>query len=294
MPPERQIPPGSAVRPVVRVERGRRSEDDDRLAEEVPVAMHFNGAPFAVMMTSPADLEDFARGFALTEGKVASMLEIEDIEVREVLEGIVVDIRTCGSRFSGEIAGEAGSHTSRELPGRSGCGICGSRELEDVVRHPVPVAAGPTITPDAIERALDALRSRQPVNAITGAVHAAGWALPDGTLVDVREDVGRHNALDKLAGHLAQSRTDASQGLVVLTSRVSVEMVQKAAAIGVPVVVAVSAPTALAIRTAESAGVTLVAIARGDGFEVFTHPDRIAASADSRTRATSTDQVHVA
>ncbi|MGN6091013.1 MAG: formate dehydrogenase accessory sulfurtransferase FdhD, partial [Luteibacter jiangsuensis] len=130
--------PGSASRAVVRVERGLRHEDDDRLAEEVPVAMHFDGAPFAVMMASPADLEDFARGFALTEGKVASMIEIADIDVREVLEGVVVDVHTWQGR-SGEprpslATDDAGARTRGELPGRSGCGICGSRELEDVVR----------------------------------------------------------------------------------------------------------------------------------------------------------------
>jgi len=215
--------PGSASRAVVRVERGLRHEDDDRLAEEVPVAMHFDGAPFAVMMASPADLEDFARGFALTEGKVASMIEIADIDVREVLEGVVVDVHTWQGR-SGEprpslATDDAGARTRGELPGRSGCGICGSRELEDVVRHPPPVAAGPTVAPDAIERALEALRARQPVNAVTGAVHAAAWALPDGTLVDVREDVGRHNALDKLIGAMLVGNTHAAAGLVQLFDR---------------------------------------------------------------------------
>jgi FdhD protein len=264
------------------MERGRRGEDDDRLAEEVPVAMHFDGAPFAVMMTTPADLEDFARGFALTEGKVASMLEIEDIDVREVLEGVVVDVRTCRSRHGGgghslqstAIAGEAGSHT-RELPGRSGCGICGSRELEDVVRHPPPVAAGPVVTPDAIQRALDALRSRQPLNAATGAVHAAAWALPDGTLVDVREDVGRHNALDKLIGAMLVAGIDPRDGFLLITSRASYEMVTKAAVAGMTMVVAISAPTALAVHLAADCGVTLLGFARPGRFNIYSRPERI-------------------
>ncbi|WP_448100222.1 formate dehydrogenase accessory sulfurtransferase FdhD [Luteibacter jiangsuensis] len=282
MPPERQPPVGCATRPVVRMERGRRGEDDDRLAEEVPVAMHFDGAPFAVMMTTPADLEDFARGFALTEGRVASMLEIEDIDVREVLEGVVVDVRTCRSRHGGgghslqstAIADEAGSHT-RELPGRSGCGICGSRELEDVVRHPPPVAAGPVVTPDAIQRALDALRSRQPLNAATGAVHAAAWALPDGTLVDVREDVGRHNALDKLIGAMLVAGIDPRDGFLLITSRASYEMVTKAAVAGMTMVVAISAPTALAVHLAADCGVTLLGFARPGRFNIYSRPERI-------------------
>ncbi|WP_413624342.1 formate dehydrogenase accessory sulfurtransferase FdhD [Luteibacter sp. Lutesp34] len=282
MSPERSAQPGSAARPVVRVERGLSNEDTDRLAEEVPVAMHFDGAPFAVMMTTPADLEDFARGFALTEGKVASMLEIEDIDVREVLEGVVVDVRTCRSRHGSEgpslqstaTAGEAGSHT-RELPGRSGCGICGSRELEDVVRHPPPVAAGPVVTPDAIQRALDALRSRQPLNAATGAVHAAAWALADGTIVDVREDVGRHNALDKLIGAMLVAGTDPRDGFLVITSRASYEMVTKAAVAGMTMVVAISAPTALAVHLAVDCGVTLLGFARPGRFNIYSRPERI-------------------
>lgn len=283
MPPERRPPTGSATRPVIRFERGRRSEDDDRLAEEVPVAMHFDGEPFAVMMTTPADLEDFARGFALTEGKVDTMLDIADIDVREVLEGIVVDVRTCGSRFSGEghpprstaIAGGAGSQTKRELPGRSGCGICGSRELEDVVRHPSPVAAGPTVGTDAIERALESLRSRQPINAFTGSVHAAAWASPDGTIVDVREDVGRHNALDKLIGAMLVARTDPHDGFLVITSRASYEMVTKAAIAGMTIVVAISAPTALAVHLAMDCGVTLLGFARPGRFNIYSGPERI-------------------
>ncbi|NID15964.1 formate dehydrogenase accessory sulfurtransferase FdhD [Luteibacter yeojuensis] len=283
MPPERQPPSGCVTRPIIRFERGRRSEDEDRLAEEVPVAMHFDGAPFAVMMTTPADLEDFARGFALTEGKVDSMLDIADIELREVLEGIVVDVRTCRSRHGGEetsprstaIAGEAGSHTRRELPGRSGCGICGSRELEDVVRHPPPVAAGPTVDAGAIERALETLRTRQPINAFTGSVHAAAWALPDGTIVEVREDVGRHNALDKLIGAMLLARHDPRDGFLVITSRASYEMVTKAAIAGMTIVVAISAPTALAVHLATDCGVTLLGFARPGRFNIYSRAERI-------------------
>ncbi|URL57996.1 formate dehydrogenase accessory sulfurtransferase FdhD [Luteibacter flocculans] len=273
MPSERTLPAGCATRPVLRFERGRYVESEDRLAEEVPVAMHFDGAPFAVMMTTPADLEDFARGFALTEGRIGTVLDIVDIEVREVLEGVVVDIRT--GRHIEHPPSSADTPAPRELPGRSGCGICGSRELEDVVRHPLPVAAGPTIGADAIERALETLRSRQPINAYTGSVHAAAWALPDGSIVTVREDVGRHNALDKLIGAMLLEGTDPRDGFAVLTSRASYEMVTKAATAGITIVVAISAPTALAVHLAADCGVTLVGFARPGRFNVYTRPERI-------------------
>jgi FdhD protein len=268
---------------VLRVERGVATPDDDRLAEEVPVAMHFDGKPFAVMMATPADLEDFARGFALTEGKVDSIVDIEHIEIREVLEGVTVDVRRAFSA-SDAIADIVGSYRDREaakdpapreLPGRSGCGICGSRELEDVVRHPEPVGVGPTLGTDAIERALEALRAEQPVNAVTGAVHAAAWALPDGTLVCVREDVGRHNALDKLIGAMAAARLSTEDGFAVITSRASYEMVTKAAVAGMTIVVAISAPTALAVHLASDCGLTLIGFARPGRFNIYSRPQRI-------------------
>jgi FdhD protein len=273
------------------VERGVATPDDDRLAEEVPVAMHFDGEPFAVMMATPTDLEDFARGFALTEGRVGSVTEIERIDIQEVLEGITVNVRTaktCRSRFSGEpgsphpspegfagIADEIGSHKERLLPGRSGCGICGSRELEDVVRRPDPVGMGPTIGVDAIERALESLRASQPINTFTGSVHAAAWALPDGALVCVREDVGRHNALDKLIGAMSTTQIDVNDGFVVITSRASYEMVTKAAVAGITIVVAISAPTALAVHLATDCGLTLIGFARPGRFNVYSRPQRI-------------------
>ena len=286
---------------MLRVERGVATPDDDRLAEEVPIAMHFDGEPFAVMMATPTDLEDFARGFALTEGRVGSVTEIERIDIQEVLEGITVNVRTsktCRSRFSGEpgpphtstegsagIADEIGSYNSsadeigsykeRLLPGRSGCGICGSRELEDVVRHPDPVGMGPTIGVDAIERALESLRASQPINTFTGSVHAAAWALPDGALVCVREDVGRHNALDKLIGAMSTTQIDVNDGFVVITSRASYEMVTKAAVAGITIVVAISAPTALAVHLATDCGLTLIGFARPGRFNVYSRPQRI-------------------
>jgi len=269
--PDRQSMAGWVTRPVLRVERGATTQDDDRLAEEVPVAMHVNGEPFAVMMATPHDIEDFARGFALTEGKVASIDEITSIDIREVLEGVTVDVRTVGHVLHEHEA----EPSPRALPGRSGCGICGSRELEDVVRHPAPVGTGPSITAVAIEQALAALRAAQPINALTGSVHAAAWALPDGTLLSVREDVGRHNALDKLIGALLAARIDTDHGFVVLTSRASYEMVTKAAVARIAVVVAISAPTALAVHLAADCGVTLVGFARAGRFNVYTRPQRV-------------------
>ncbi|WP_036137717.1 MULTISPECIES: formate dehydrogenase accessory sulfurtransferase FdhD [unclassified Luteibacter] len=269
--PDRPPAAGWVTRPVLRFERGVATQDDDRLAEEVPVAMHVDGEPFAVMMATPHDLEDFARGFALTEGKVASIDEITSIDIHDVLEGVTVDVRTVGHARRERPVEPA----SRTLPGRSGCGICGSRELEDVVRHPAPVGTGPSITPAAIEHALDSLRGSQPINAFTGSVHAAAWALPDGTLLSVREDVGRHNALDKLIGALLAARIDTDHGFVVLTSRASYEMVTKAAVARIAVVVAISAPTALAVHLAADCGVTLVGFARPGRFNVYTRPQRV-------------------
>lgn len=279
---DRHLPDGCATRPVTRFERGQRADDDDRLAEEIPVAMHFDGTSFAVMMATPADLEDFARGFALTEGKVDTVLDILDIDVREVLEGITVNVRTNGGHSVGEnplpdsCASDADPRPARELPGRSGCGICGSRELEDVVRHPAPVAAGPVVGTDAIERALETLRAMQPINSFTGSVHAAAWALPDGTITKVREDVGRHNALDKLIGAMLVDGSDPRDGFLVITSRASYEMVTKAAVAGMTIVVAISAPTALAVHLATDCGVTLLGFARPGRFNIYSRPERIA------------------
>lgn len=279
-------PAGSARRTVTRYERGRGVEDQDRLAEEVPVALHFDGRPFAVMMASPVDLEDFARGFALTENRIEDPRDIESIEVQEVLEGITIDVRTrapvevpVNAEADTTVAVEASTTPAalgtREITGRSGCGICGTRELEDVIRRPRPVAAGSNVAPDAIERALEALRAEQPINAFTGSVHAAAWARADGSLMVVREDVGRHNALDKLIGAMLRRGIDPREGFAVITSRASYEMVTKAAVAGMTVLVAISAPTALAVSLAADCGLTLVGFARPGRFNVYSRPERI-------------------
>lgn len=240
------------------------------LPEETPVALSYAGTTHAVMMATPADLEDFAFGFSLTEGIVASPAEIEEVAVEDHGPGIDIQIRlrdAANRRFEAR---------RRRLAGPVGCGLCGIESIEEAMRDLAHVGKSMlTVASDDIVGAVRALSRAQPLHAETGAVHAAGFFVPGRGLVATREDVGRHNALDKLAGALARAGEAGAAGAVVLTSRVSVEMVQKATAIGAPVIVAVSAPTALAVRTAEQAGMTLVALVRGEEFDIFTHPGRI-------------------
>jgi FdhD protein len=245
-----------------------------RVPEETPVALSFGGTTHAVMMATPADLEDFALGFSLTEGIVAAPAEIEAIEVEEAGAGIDIQIRLkdkANTRFEAR---------RRRLAGPVGCGLCGIESIDEAMRA-VPAVGASTLTLSAFDvaQSVRLLAKQQPMHAETGAVHAAGFYVPGKGVIAAREDVGRHNALDKLAGALATAGIDGASGAVVITSRVSVEMVQKAAAIGTRFVIAVSAPTALAIRTAEAAGMTLVALARGDDFDIFTHPDRVSSGA---------------
>ena len=241
--------------------------------EETAISLVYDGGSHAVMMGSPVDLEDFAYGFSLTEGIITTLGDVTEFERVDYAEGVELRMWLKGDR------GTALAARRRMLAGPTGCGLCGIDSLTEAVRKPQTVGGDLKMSPADIETALASLTPAQILNRQTRAVHAAAfWTKADG-LVALREDVGRHNALDKLAGALARrSIAPAPQGLpgiVILTSRISVEMVQKSAMIGAPVVVAVSAPTALAIRVAEEAGITLIGVARSDGFEIFTHPHRI-------------------
>jgi FdhD protein len=242
---------------------------EEQVAEEVPVVLVYNGNPHVVMMATPADLEDFIVGFSLTEELVSGGSDLQAVEAVRYGQGIEVQARVSPAQQA-LIEGR-----SRKLAGRTGCGICGSDSIAGVLKHLHPVPAGGSISSGAIQRAIEALAQRQPINAAAGAVHAAGWASADGTLLVVREDVGRHNALDKVVGAVTRQRIDSSNGFVVVTSRASFEMVQKATVLGARALVAISGPTGLAIRVAEQAGLTLVGFARPGRFTVYAHPERI-------------------
>lgn len=239
------------------------------IPEETAVALTYDGGSYAVMMATPQNLDDFAYGFSFTEGLISSPADIRQLDIIEHDTGVELRMWLTEPRAA------ALSERRRHLAGPTGCGLCGIESLDEAVRPPQRVRDGAAFTPAEIMRALEALAPRQELNRQTRAVHAAAFWQPGAGLLAVREDVGRHNALDKLAGALLRDRVPRQNGMVLLTSRVSVEMVQKTAAIGAPLLVAVSAPTALALRTAEAAGITLVAVARSDGFEIFTHPHRI-------------------
>jgi len=262
-------PVGIARRVVERWRRGECQRFDDEIAEEVPVAFVYNDEPFAVMMATPADLTDFATGFALSEGIVERAGDVAIERIEHLIEGIEIRLRIPEARA------EALARRRRSMSGRSGCGVCGSELLETALRHPAPVTADIQISVDALRQALAELRHAQVLGALTGATHAAGWAGLDGGLRLAREDVGRHNALDKLIGAMAAAQFNPGEGFLVVTSRASYEMAMKAASINIALMAAISAPTALAITLAEHTGLTLIGFAREDGHAVYTHPQRL-------------------
>ena len=245
-------------------------EGERAVPQEVPVAFSYGGSTHAVMMASPADLVDFAVGFSLTEGIISTRAEIRSIEVIEAGQGfdVQVDLQDANA--------DALRARRRHMAGPVGCGLCGIESIEQAVRV-VPELSGVEVSVDGddIVAAVKALNEAQSLNRETRAVHGAGFYNPQKGLLAVREDVGRHNALDKLAGAVVNADLSPDTGIVVVTSRLSVEMVQKTAILGSPILAAISAPTALAIETAESSGVTLVALVRGEDFEIFTRADRI-------------------
>lgn len=248
---------------------GTTTQGERRVPNEVPIAIVYDASTYAVLMATPADLADFALGFSLTEGVLSGPDDIGGLDIVPQADGIELRIWLVAS------AAHAARDRRRRIVGPTGCGLCGIESLAQALTVVPAVSATREFAAADILTAMLSLRDRQPLGAETRAVHAAAYWTHASGIVTVREDVGRHNALDKLAGALACTTTDAAEGLLLLTSRVSVELVQKAARIGVGVLVAVSAPTLLAIKTADAACITLVAVAREDGFEVFTHPHRI-------------------
>lgn len=239
------------------------------IPEETAVALTYNGGTHAVMMASPQDLEDFAVGFSLNEGVVRSLKDIEYFEEVEVDDGIELRM------WLDQPNAERLSERRRHIAGPTGCGLCGIDSIVEATRPAATLGSGRDFSPAEVMEAMQGIARLQKLNIETRAVHAAAFWAPEQGVVALREDVGRHNALDKLAGSLARSAINTRSGIVLLTSRVSVEMVQKTASIGASVMVSVSAPTALAVRMADAANITLAAVARADGFEIFTHPHRI-------------------
>ncbi|WP_242674341.1 formate dehydrogenase accessory sulfurtransferase FdhD [Marinobacter halodurans] len=235
---------------------GHSREAEDVVAEEMPVAMVYNGISHAVMMATPVDLEDFAIGFSLTESILGSPDELYDIEVQCGPTGATVDMTIASERMFALKA------QRRNMTGRTGCGLCGTESLEHAIRDIPKVGPHPAITDDAVQKAVGDLKQYQPLQAQTGATHAAAWCDVDGAILAVREDVGRHNALDKLVGHWLRTGRNFERGFALISSRGSFEMVQKSAMVGIGCLVAVSAPTGLAIREARKANQTLIGFAR--------------------------------
>ena len=277
----RHVPPDAAVaapdeahagfvrRPIRRFRSGKVTQLTDAIAEEVPIALVYNDRPHVVMMATPRDLDDFALGFSLSEAVIGAADEFEWVGMQTLLEGIEVRLRIPQARA------EALESRHRNLTGRTSCGLCGAQALEDAVRQPPKVGTGPEIDADILQRALAQLHDLQPLNVATGATHAAAWVRVDGEVALLREDVGRHNALDKLIGAMTKSHERVDDGFLVVTSRASYEMVQKSATVGIALLAAISAPTALAIHLAEETGMTLIGFARPEGHVVYANPQRI-------------------
>ena len=250
----------------------RFSITEDRVVDETPVALIYNGEPHVVMLATPADLRDFAIGFSLTEGIIKHPDEINYLDITPCESGVQVHIRT---ELDQDQEGQR-EKRKRNLTGRTGCGLCGTALIQEAVRNTPVVQSDTSVTTDIIYEALSNLGQFQPVNNITGAIHAAAWINDRGEIKLVREDVGRHNALDKLIGALSvEDGFNPSTGFVIITSRASYEMVTKSAFAGIAILVAISAPTSLAITIAEKSNITLVGFARDQSCVIYTHPSRV-------------------
>lgn len=266
------VTPAPGVSSEVSIERwrdGATTRTTDRVAEEMPVALVYHSVPHVVMLATPANLEDFAVGFTLSEALVARPEEIRGVEVTYGEEVADVRVTVAWERFSELL------NRRRNLTGRTGCGLCGAEKAEDAIRTCATVGPGPTLDTTDLHAAIEQLGTLQPLNAQTGSVHAAAWVVPGAGIQLVREDVGRHNALDKAIGALVRQQADLAAGYMLITSRASYEMVQKSATVGISALVALSAPTAFAVRLAQTTGLTLVAFARKHQHVVYTHPQRL-------------------
>lgn len=265
------MPKGVRTQAVTALRGGVASVQPDWVAEEVPVALVFNGISHAVMLASPNDLEDFALGFALTEGVLADRSELYGVEIERDPRGITVSLEVaaaCEWRLK---------ERRRNLAGRTGCGLCGTESLDQVSRN-VPTAPAVSVPLGVLAKGQRALREWQALQQLTGAAHAAAWCDLEGRIVLLREDIGRHNALDKLVGALTAAGFDPRSGWVLVTSRASFEMVQKTAMAGAGVLAAVSAPTSMALDLAERCGMALAGFVRGDDFVAYTQAQRLGLS----------------
>lgn len=241
----------------------------DYIAEEVPISLVYNGLPHVVMLATPTDLEEFALGFSITEGIIKNPQELLSTRIYNRSNGIEVQLKIPDHRF------QCLADKGRNLTGRTGCGLCGASTLRQAIRKPGQVNGDLTLSAAELHSALTDIKQHQKLNQLTGAVHAAAWAVPGQGILNIREDVGRHNALDKLIGFLLRTGKDLSIGFVIVTSRASYEMVQKTAWVGITLLAAVSAPTGLAIRLADETGLTLIGFARDNQHVVYTHPQRL-------------------
>jgi len=241
----------------------------DFIAEEVPISLIYNGMPHVVMLATPTNLEEFALGFSITEGIIKNPQELLSARIYNRSKGIEVQLKIPDHRF------QCMADKGRNLTGRTGCGLCGASTLNQAIRQPQPVKSDIAVSAEDLHLALTELSKHQTLNQVTGAVHAAAWVVPNQGIIEIREDVGRHNALDKLIGFLLRNNKDLSAGFVIVTSRASYEMVQKTAWVGISLLAAISAPTGLAIRLANETGLTLIGFARDDQHVIYTHPQRL-------------------
>ena len=241
----------------------------DTVAEEVPVVLVYNTIPHVVMLTTPLNLEEFGLGFSLTEEIIQHPAELQAVRVVQRSKGVEVRMTIPEHRFE-NLHGKG-----RNMTGRTGCGLCGASTLEQAIRRPRPVAEGLPLEAALLAEAMTQMHQKQTLNQLTGAVHAAAWLDSVRGVTTVREDVGRHNALDKLIGSLAKANCNFETGWLLVTSRASYEMVQKAASVGITLLAAISAPTGLAIQLAEECGLTLVGFTRNENHVIYTHPHRL-------------------